>query len=162
MVSTAQILAGRSLQQTCDQRCVDWAIALLESGHDSITICRLASMRPPHNHFELASLRDKVLDELGFNSIALDDAITMYAIELISDALVGRSGLDAVLEELKDMCIANDYQSNIHDFYLLYFARLDLREQDYQYYWPDADRSNIDTSTLDRMRIFVDTPQKTG
>jgi hypothetical protein len=156
MVSTAQILAGRSLQHTCGQNCVDWAMTLLESGQDSLTICRLASMRPPHNHFELASLREMVLGELGLDAISIDDAITMYSTELISDALAGRKELDAVLEEIKEMCIANDYQSNIHDFYLLYFARLDLREQDYQYYWPDADRSNVDTCTLDRMRIFVE------
>lgn len=162
MISTAQILSERSLQSTCDQNCVDWAIHLLESGHDSPVVCRLATMRPPHNHFELASLRDTVLDELGFSAITIDDAITMYASELISDALAGRSAMDGVLEQLKDMCVANDYQANIHDFYLLYFARVDLRSQGYQYYWPDADRSNIDTCTLDRMRLFLDAAQKTG
>lgn len=159
MVSTAQILAERALQKTCDERCIQWAIDLLESGYDSGEVCRLSTMRPPHNHFELASLRDKVLDELGFQSISKDDAITMYVTELISDALSGRSGLDDVLEQVKEFCVANDYQSNIHDFYLLYYARLDLREQDYQYYWPEADRSNIDACTVERMRLFVNQSQ---
>ncbi|NRS90814.1 hypothetical protein HNQ02_003761 [Flavobacterium sp. 7E] len=34
----------------------------------------------------------------------------------------------------------NEYMN----FYLLYFAKDDLRDQEYQYYWNDANRENID------------------
>lgn len=155
MVSTAQILAERALQVSCGRQCVDWAIGLLETGHDSLLVCRLSAHLPPHNHFELASLRDQILCELGLMDISIDDAITMYAAELLKAADNGQSDFDTAIAEVKDLCIANDYQSNIYDFYALYFARADLREQNFQYYYPDADRSNIDEVTRKRVHEFV-------
>jgi hypothetical protein len=155
MVSTAQILAERALQVSCGRQCVEWAIGLLESGHEGIPICRLSAHLPPHNHFELASLRDLILCELGLIETSIEDSITMYAAELLEAADNGQSDVDTAIAEVKDLCIANDYQSNIYDFYALYFARADLREQNFQYYYPDADRSNIDEVTRKRVREFV-------
>ncbi len=112
IVTTAQILAERAMQQTCDKQCVDWAIRLLESGHETLAACRLAAKLRPHNHFELASLRDQILNELGHAHTSNDDAITAYAVEILTDAVNGRADLDEVLGKTKDLCIGNDYQSN--------------------------------------------------
>lgn len=156
MVTTARILAERALQKPCDEQCVDWAIGLLEAGHESIPTCRLAAQRRPHNHFELASLRDQILEELGVTDTSDEDAIVMYAVELLSHANDGTMDIDVVIEEVKDLYISHDLEPDaIYDFYLLYFARFDLKEQDFQYYWPDANRSNIDQITRDRVREFV-------
>ena len=56
---------------------------------------------------------------------------------------------------VQDLCIANDYQSDIHDFYLLYFAHCDLQETGIQYYWPDATRKNIVAIIRERADAFV-------
>lgn len=155
MVSTAQMLTERGLQRTCGQPCVDWAIGLLEAGHDSILICQLAAHRAPHNHFELASLRDRILRELGLLDTSLGDAITMYATELLEAADSGQMDVDAALATIKDLCVANDHQPNIYDFYSLYYARAELREQGYQYYYADPDSLNIDVVTRQRVRKFL-------
>jgi hypothetical protein len=81
------------MQQTCDKQCVDWAIRLLESGHETLAACRLAA-------------------KLGHAHTSNDDAITAYAVEILTDAVNGRADLDEVLGKTKDLCIGNDYQSN--------------------------------------------------
>ncbi len=162
MASTAQIIAERALQEPCGENCVDWAIGLLESGHDTITICRLAAQRPPYDHFELVPLRDQILTELGLINTSMDESILMYATELLAKADAGTMPLDTAIAEVKDLCIGNDYQDEIYDFYLLYFANADLREQDSQYYYPDANRSNIEQITRDRVSEFVRAQRNRG
>jgi len=156
MVTTAQILADRALQTSCGEQCVDWAIGLLETGRETSATCRLAAKLKPHNHFELASLRDQILVELGVYDTSDDDAIIMYSAELLGRANDGTVELDTAIAEVKDMYVANDLDpSEIYDFYLLYFARADLKEQEFQYYWPDANRSNIEQITRDCVHKFV-------
>ncbi len=163
MVTTAQILADRALQASCDEQCVDWAIGLLETGHETAATCRLVAKLRPHNHFELASLRDQILVELGVDATSDNDAIIMYSAELLGRANDGTMDLDTAIAEVKDMYVSNDLDpSEIYDFYLLYFARADFKEQEFQYYWPDADRSNIEQITRDRIRQFIDEHQVAG
>ena len=69
MVTASQILAERALQLLCDEQCFDWAICLLESGHETTSACRLASKLRHHNHFELADLQDRILVEIGIDDI---------------------------------------------------------------------------------------------
>ncbi len=129
MVTTAQILAERALQKPCDEQCVDWAIGLLESGRETSATCRLAAKLTPHNHFELASLRDQLLSELGVFGTSDNDAIILYSAELLGRANDGRIDLDTAIAEVKNMYVSNDYDPHeIHAFYLLYFARVDLKE----------------------------------
>ncbi len=142
------------MQMPCDEQCVDWAIRLLESGHESQSTCRLAAKLRPHNHFELASLRDQILTELGLADTTGDAAICGYVAETLADS--NENTFDAVLTEIKDIYLSNDHEPiEIYDFYLLYFARADLKEQEFQYYWPDANRDNIGRITNDRIREFV-------
>ena len=154
MVTTAQILAERAMQLPCGEKCVDWAIRLLESGHESQSAYRLAAKLRPHNHFELASLRDQVLTELNLADTADVVAICSYVAEILANS--NENTLDAVLTEIKDIYLSNDHEPiEIYDFYLLYFARADLKEQEFQYYWPDATRDNIERITNDRIREFI-------
>lgn len=109
----------------------------------------------PHNHFEIAGMRDRALHELQLPDLSPSDAVRQYAVELLESALNGGSELLDALTIIKDLCIANDYQSDIQDFYLLYFAYCDLQETDNQYYWPDATRENIVMIIHERADAFV-------
>ena len=56
-----RFLAEKSLQVTCGQQCVDWAIGMLATRENRHFLLRLAGMLPPFNHFELAeSTRPRV------------------------------------------------------------------------------------------------------
>ena len=116
------------MQLPCGEKCVDWAIRLLESGHESQSAYRLAAKLRPHNHFELASLRDQVLTELNLADTADVVAICSYVAEILANS--NENTLDAVLTEIKDIYLSNDHEPiEIYDFYLLYFARADLKNR---------------------------------
>jgi hypothetical protein len=59
--------------------------------------------------------------------------------------------------------MAQDYQRDIYDFYLLRWAYDDLQREPSQFYWPGADRSNIRDIVLEKCRTWLldyDTPPR--
>ena len=162
MVTTTQILAERVLQHTCDEQCVDWALRLLESGREDLPICRLAAKLKPHNHFELAKLRDQILALLELDTVSDSDALTEYAHEILLNAANGDCDEIEAITKVKDLCITMDYLESIYDFYLLYFAWEDLQSQEVQWYWPNADRSNIRDMIHEQIVRFVQERENAG
>jgi hypothetical protein len=66
---------------------VEWAAAMLTAGHDTPHLRRLAGLLSPVNAFEVAELRDRALDELGFAPTAPDVALRQFAAEHLTEAL---------------------------------------------------------------------------
>ena len=153
-VTTTRILADRVLQKSCGQECVDWAINMLDEGHDGECLSRLWGMMPPFNHFEVAFLRDHALAELGILDITPTVVLSRYAKELLRAGLTGEIRLTDALAIVKDLCIA-DYQRELSDFYLLSFAYSDLQEDEFTYHWPGATRDNIFEIIRQRAEAFV-------
>jgi hypothetical protein len=143
--TTNEILARRALSKSIDQRFVDWAVAQLESGADTPHLRMLAGCMPPFNYFEMRQLLDSALRELGLR-LPHDRAaaVQMFAQERIAAVLTGNAQAPEVLAELHDYCIELDYHRDLLDFYLLHNAWTDLQVQKVQWYWPGADRSNIE------------------
>jgi len=154
-ITTARILAAKALQQTCGQECVDWAISMLEQGHDGHYLTMLAGTSPPFNHFEVADYRDRSLRELRITDISDEAAVAAFSAEHLRLALAGEADLIATVTFIKDLCIARDYQGDIYDFYLLYFAYTDLQESEVQWYWEGATRENIVSIIRDRAEVFL-------
>lgn len=153
--TTARILANRALSRTCGQECVDWALNLLEQGHDGMALCVLACMHPPHNHFELAELRDTALADLKLAEIQPPQALNLYAVEIMKSALSDKIDSLRALQALRDIYCEDDCQQNLHDFYLLYHAYTDLQEYEEQYYWDDATSENIDSLVKQHFESFI-------
>ena len=72
-LTTARVLLDRALEVPCGQPCVEWAVGMLLRGHDSKHLAMLASMSPPHNHFELRQLENRALEELDIEDIPLEN-----------------------------------------------------------------------------------------
>lgn len=153
-ITTAHILAER-LTELCGRHCVDWAITMLEEGKDGDNLRMLAGMLPPFNHFEIAALRDRALRELGISELDPGAAVRTFAAERLRLALAGDFNLMEALREIKDLCVSNNYQKDIFDFYLLYFAYVDLEFRDNQYYWPGATMDNIESIIRERASKFM-------
>ena len=115
----------------------------VEQGYDGRHLVVLAGMAPPHNHFELAELRDRALEEVGAVEVSDEIALRRYAAEELQWALAGEADLVETLRAFKDLCVGNDYRRELYDLYLLYFACADLLDSGEQYYWPGAIRENI-------------------
>lgn len=156
VITTARILVDRALLKLCGQECVDWAVSMLEKGHDGHNLAILAGMSPPFSHFEVADHRDRALRELGLSDTSDDAAIATYTAEQLRRALKGEVDFLPTLEIIKDLSIARDQgDKDLHDFYLLYFAYSDLLESEHQWYWPDATRENIVGIIRKRAEAFL-------
>ena len=154
--STTEILARRSLNRSIDQRWVEWAVAMLETGHDSPHLRMLAGALPPFNQFEMTRLADKALAELGLDFSNTEALVKDYAAELLEDMLQGARSSEEVLDILFDMCTELDSPDFLSDFSLLYQARAELRSATVQWYWPSADRSNIEQAIREYATRWLD------
>jgi hypothetical protein len=142
----------RALERRCGQECVDWAIGLLEQGAKTRTVGILAGMMPPFNPFEMAELRDRVLEELGIADLPREQAIVAYARELAADALADPCGPFELLHELSELCIAEGYLRELHNCYLLSNAWEDLLAREIQWYWTGATLDNIESLARDELK----------
>lgn len=67
-----------------------------------------------------------------------------YIYYLVDQALNSKMSNTLVLSTLRDLCRDRDNDKKMYDFYLLTYAKEDLEESGVQFYWKDADKSNID------------------
>jgi hypothetical protein len=145
VASTSKILAFKILNRDINKQWVDWAIEMLMAGYDTENLAILAGELEPYNQFELQRLTDKILIELNLKIDNEDIIIKNYICYLIDRALDNEMSILSVLDELKDFCIDFNYDKNLFDFYLLFFAKDDLKDLELTFHWPGADRVNIDT-----------------
>jgi hypothetical protein len=154
--STTEIMLRRALQENCGEECVDWAMGLLEAGQDSDYVLRLATQLPPHNHFEICSLRDRAIDELRLSHKSLDELAAAYSCELLCSVINNDSELPGAVAKIADLCIGCGYMKSIYDFYLLYEAYRDLMTLDDQWYWHGATRTNIIAIMREQAQLFLE------
>jgi hypothetical protein len=139
--STAEILSSKVLNQGIGANWVQWAIEMLSAGFDSEHLRMLAGELPPYDQLYLKDLTDKVLHELNLEYYNKEQAIR----NLIDKALNGEAEILKVLEILSRLCMERGYDRSLYNFYLLYHAKQELLKSKVQFYWGEADRSNIDT-----------------
>ena len=119
-------------------------------------LIELAGIAKPYNQFELKELTDKVFEELNLDYTNQDNVVNDYVRYLAMEVLNVNRELLNFLREIKNLCIALDYDSKIYDFYSLYFAKEDLNYDTVQWYWDGADRNNIDKICIDYLKKWID------
>lgn len=156
--TTLLILTNKALNRPCGRECADWAMAMLMEGHEGKNLATLASMRRFDNPFEMATLRDRALREVGAEELEGKDVVVLHARELFRAALDDTTALLIALREVFQLCIDTDYHDDLYDFYNLYFAYGDLQMTAVPFpeYWPGATRENIVDIIRDEARRFVD------
>lgn len=144
--STKEILAWRVLNRPIDQTWIDWAVSMLQTGHDSLHLAILAGEMEPFNQFEMVALVDKTLAELGYDWSDKETVFKDYVADLLQRMLAQQITSEDALTGLMELFIARGCSpDDLYEFYLLYFAQDDLRESEITWHWPDATRDNIDT-----------------
>lgn len=96
-----------------------------------------------------------VLDELGLNELECDDAIiaqTHFILLKILDDIDLRKNL----RQLYQVCINNDMDNRIMNFYLLYHAWDGLEEIGANYYFEGATLENIERVLKKEVRKWID------
>ncbi|MBB5034536.1 hypothetical protein [Prosthecobacter vanneervenii] len=135
--------------------CVEWALEALCQGYDSPSLRILAGLIPPFTTFEVRDYAMKALRELDISIPVGAAAISAYAKDLVLEIVVQPSLMQEPLRLLCDLCIAEDYQQDLYDFYLLRWAYDDLQQEPVQWYWNGADRSNIHQIILERCHAWL-------
>ena len=153
---TYAIRAWRLLDRPPNERWVEWAERLLVEGADTPALRMVAGLRAPLDYFETTKLVDRALAELWIPVVGKDAGVETYAAVLVEVLLYSPEFVDDALGELFQLCVETGYPRSLMSFYLLRCARDDLRQQEVQFYWDGANRSNIDAIIRDEARRWLD------
>jgi hypothetical protein len=157
---TYKVVAYSDLTTLNGDDCVDWAIEMLQLGHETPSLLILAGLTKPTNQFEVRDYLKRALSELELDEKTGDDATLSYSSYYITKIAKGedvRRNLGMVYE----FCKAKDYEKVIYDFYLLYWAWDDLDYgNEYQAYWENADKSNIEQIVIETAKKWAAENQK--
>ena len=153
--STYEILAWKHFNLPVDEKWINWAVEMLIEGFETEHLIELAGILKPYNQHELCYLTDKVFKELNLDYSNQNNVLTNYITFLGKQVLKGERDLLKSLSVLKDIHIGNDYLEITQDFCSLYWAKLDLEFSEVQWYWPDADRSNIDQICIQHFEDWI-------
>ncbi|MEO0647110.1 MAG: hypothetical protein AAFZ17_13285 [Cyanobacteria bacterium J06650_10] len=167
-ITTAQVLIDKIFYQVDAQICIDWATAMLEYGYDGHYLVMLAGLTPQLNYFEIADYLNRALGEVGIGEVGIGEvsgaaAIAMYVADYLCPAVDNvtelepelDSELESVLRSLRDLHVHLNYNSDLRDFYLLYYAYEGLHNDDVQYYWKGATQENIVSVIYQRAQDYL-------
>jgi hypothetical protein len=164
--STYKVLAQKVLKQTIAEDCIDWALEMIEAGFESEHLYILAGLSVSTNRFELDEIINKTLKELSIDNDTDEEIIQGYVYYLTSEAFESNIPAKVALNKLRKLCQDRNYDDDLLPFYLLACAQVELDELGVQFYWKDADKSNIDSiirdKFLERKRIYeTENPKRT-
>lgn len=157
---TYQVVAYSEVPNFNMDTCIDWAIEMLSLGHETPSLLILAGLSKPTNYFETVDYLKAALDELNLKIKTGNEGVLSYStyfIEQIAKGLNVKSNLASMYSYSQ----SRDYEKNIFDFYLLYWAWDDLDYgNEVQSYWPDAVKENIETIVISTADKWVRENQK--
>lgn len=136
--STIALLGRATLRHAREEEYVEWAIHMLEQGHDTPNLCILAGLEPLLNHFEVQDHFNRSLKELGIERTEKEEEIKRYAIETVRHISKGIIDHKVGVSTLNAVCIASDYPSYLMDWYSLYDAMIDIDSGHYPNGFPEA------------------------
>jgi hypothetical protein len=152
---TYKVVAYSVVPNFDTDECVDWAIEMLELGHETETLLILAGLSKPTNYFETIDYLKRSIQELKLEEMAGDKGIFSHSAFFIQRLAKGEN-IRENLKTIRLYCESKEYEKSIYDFYLLYWAWDDL---DYgnecQSYWPNADKNNIEQIVVETAKEWI-------
>ncbi|MDX1957196.1 MAG: hypothetical protein SFU98_01420 [Leptospiraceae bacterium] len=123
------------------EKYIDCALSLLDNDYTYTSICCLASLTQPINFFEAKEIILNVKDDLKLLHLEFETAIIVFSYQLVKN-ISNEVDVFESLAHLKELCVSNNYDSNILCFAELYWAYQDLQYCDVQYYWEGMNKEN--------------------
>ena len=134
---------------------VDWAIELIREGKETDNVLMLASFSEPIERYEISPYISAVLNDFGLEELECDDALIAQTHFLLTKILRNEA-IRENLQSLCQVCINNDYDKRIMDFYLLYHGWWELEDIGANYYYDGADLNNIEFILKLEAKIWID------
>lgn len=143
--TTLAILAYKALNRNIDKFWIDWAVDMLMNGFDTEHLIILAGISEPYDQFELRSLTDKVLIELGLDYSNKDEVIKGYVRYLIEMGAEEELDVTSSLKLLRELvALYNEFDYDyLYVFIVLHWGIDDLLYNEVQWYVEGMDRNNI-------------------
>lgn len=137
------IQSHKELENFDYSKAVDWAIDLIRQGKETDNVLMLASFSKPIDRFEISPYVTNVLNDLGLEELDYKSAViaeTHYHLnEILNDRQIRKN-----LQSLYQLCVDNDYESGLMNFYLIYHGWDELEEIGVNFYFDGADLDNIE------------------
>lgn len=157
---TYKVIAFSDMSTANWDDCVDWAIEMLQLGHETPSLLILAGLTKPTDQNEARDYLRMALRELELSEKTGDEATLSYASYYITRIASGEE-IKRNLSMVYDFCLARDYDKLIYDFYLLHWAWSDLDYgNEFQHYWPDATKQNIAEVVIETAKKWVGVNRK--
>ncbi len=145
ILTTYKILKEKACNADIDESWAEWAIEMMQEGHEIDSLYQLAGISKPYNQFELQELTSKVLNDLKLDYSDKKKTLKDYVYYLVSANFDKPNNYFEILKEFRDIYYELDMDSEFQNLALLYWAKDDLFYEDNQHYWDGANRANIDT-----------------
>ena len=134
---------------------VDWAIDLIQQGHETDNVLMLASFSPPYDPLEITPYVTAVLHELALEELDYEKALIAKTHAHLLEILDGQS-VKKHLHSLYKLCIQNEFEPNLDCFYYLHHAWEELEEMGFNYYYKGVDLGNIEEVLKQEARKWLD------
>ena len=149
------IQSHNALEHFDYSKAVDWAIDLIRQGKETDNVLMLASFSEPIDSWEIRPFVTAVLEDLGLEEFNYENAVVarthFHLIEILNN-----NALRQNLRALYQLCLDNDYESGLMNFYLLYHAWEELEDIGVNYYFEGADLNNIEEVLKSEARKWID------
>ena len=154
--STYRVLANKVLQQDSSEEWIDWALEMMMAGFNSENLIILAGSNPHSNRFEFDDVVNRTLRELSLDKATQEEIVYAYVYYLICEAIDRNISTKKALQQLRELCRKMEYDKDLFQFYLLSYAQDELEELGVQFYWQDANSSNIDSIIYNEFQKWKD------
>lgn len=149
------IQSHKELEHFDYSKAVDWAIDLIRQGKETENVLMLASFSEPIDRFEIRPYVTNVLNDFGLEELDYKSAViaeTHYHLnEILNDRQIRKN-----LQSLYQLCVDNDYESGLMNFYLIYHGWDELEEIGVNYYFEGADLDSIEEVLKKEARKWID------
>jgi|GEM_PF-1038629 len=142
---TSEVFAHHYLKTVPNFTLVEWAENMVIAGFDSEHLDILLGEIAPFNGFEMDDLLTRIQNDLGLPKITShSEAVAIAATAYVKRFLQGVADSGTTMFTVAKLYTHDEQSEVVCDFYFLHLAAVDLAETDYQYYWPNASRHNIE------------------
>jgi len=158
---TYKIVALTEIEPFDTNECIDWAIEMMELGHESPTLFMLASFSKPTSYFEIIDYVRNTIKELGLEMKNGDDAVISYVSYSVQQ-IIKKEKIRKNLTDLYKFCLRRDFDNLVYNFYLLYWAwdQLDYEDDNNNHYWEGVTRDNIEQIVVNEAIKWIETYSK--
>ena len=158
--STHEILLRKHLNEDIDKKWYKWGLEMLDKGFESESLYELVGllMNKSKNQFELHHLANKIFCDLNLSYDNEKKLVINYATSISIKVLKKEINIENGYKDLRFLYYKLDYSTAtkiIQDFFLLSCAKQNLETADFQYYWDNANKSNIDKICTNYMKEWI-------